>query len=104
MESQSFPAEFSGDWYGAPGLCDPDNLALQIGATSLNYFDEFSGRLTRIIQQTNRSIHYVGHYSAEGHEWDATETLRLSPNGREMTLEPERTSSRYFRCKNGGAK
>jgi len=64
----------------------------------LNYFDEFNGRLVRIIRQTDRSIHYVGRYSAEGHHWDATETLRLSPNGKEMTLKPERTAPRYFRC------
>ena len=102
-KAPSFPAEFRGDWYGAPGPCNRDNLALQVGATSLNYFDKFSGRLTRIIRQTNRSIHYVGRYSAEGHVWDATETLRLSPNGKEMTLKPERTSPGYFRCTIKGA-
>jgi len=73
-------------------------LALRIGATSLNYFDEFSGRLTRIIHHSGRVVHYTAAYSAEGHRWNATEALRLSPRGNEMTLEPERTSSRYFRC------
>ena len=103
-KSQSFPVKFRGDWYGAPGPCNGDKLALQVGATSLNYFDEFSGRLTRIIRQTDRSIQYVGRYSADGHHWNATETLRLSPKGNEMTLEPERTAPRYFRCTINGAK
>src|SRR5262245_61699110 len=79
--SPSFPATFRGDWYGEPGACNPEKLALQIGDVSLNYFDEFSGRLTHIIRQTDRTLHYTAEYSAEGHVWDATETLRLSPNG-----------------------
>jgi hypothetical protein len=102
--SPSFPADFRGDWYGEPAPCNPDNLALQIGDVSLNYFDEFSGRLIRIIRRTGRSIDYTAEYSAEGHVWDATEALRLSPNGKEMTLEPERTASRYYRCTMNGAK
>jgi hypothetical protein len=104
--SPSFQAPFRGDWYSEARPCNPDNLALEVGATSLNYFDEFAGRLTHIIRQTDRTVHYTAEYSAEGHVWTATETLRLSPNGNEMTLEPERTSARYFRCKkvNGTAK
>jgi len=106
MASASFPAQFRGDWYGNSGPCDRDanRLALEIGATSLNYFDEFNGRLTRIIRETRRSIHYTAEYSAEGHVWEDTETLRLSPNGKEMTLEPERTAPRYFRCTTAGEK
>jgi hypothetical protein len=100
--SPAFPAEFRGDWYGEPGPCNSGKLALQVGDTSLNYFDEFSGRLTRIIRQTDHTIQYAAEYSAEGRRWEATETLRLTPNGNEMTLEPERTASRYYRCK--GAK
>jgi len=104
--SPSFPAKFRGDWYRAPGPCDRarGRLALHVGARSLNYFDEFSGRLTHIIRQTGHTIHYTAEYSAEGHVWDATETLRLSPRENEMTLEPERTASRYFRCTIGGAR
>ena len=106
--SPSFPAKFRGDWYRAPGPCDRDRdrdrLALHVGARSLNYFDEFSGRLTRIIRQSGRTVHYTAEYSAERHRWDATETLRLSPRGNEMTLKPERTASRYFRCTIGGAR
>ena len=98
--SPSFPAKFRGDWYLAPGPCDRDRdrLGLHVGARSLNYFDEFSGRLTRIIRQSGRTVHYTAEYSAEGRRWDATETLRLSSKRNEMTLEPERTASRYFRC------
>lgn len=94
----SFPAQFRGDWYGARGKCDKDKIALQIGATSLNYFDEFSGQLARIVSQTERDLVYVARYNADGREWEATETLRLSANGTEMKLEPERTSPSYFRC------
>ena len=103
--SPSFPTRFRGDWYNAPGPChrDPDfgrpnRLALHIGATSLDYFDEFEGRLTHIIRQSDRSVQYTAEYSAEGGYWNASETLRLSQEGNEMTLEPERTSSRYYRC------
>ena len=98
-KSPAFPTEFRGDWYGAHGRCKVENLALQIGAVELDYADEFSGRLTRIVRQTERSVKYSAEYSAEGHVWNATETLRLSSDGRMMTLEPERTSSRYYRCK-----
>lgn len=101
----SFPTKFRGDWYAAPGPCHrdpdfgrPDRLALQIGATSLDYFDEFEGRLTHIIRESGRSVHYTAEYSAEGGYWNASETLRLSQGGNEMTLQPERTSSRYYRC------
>jgi hypothetical protein len=98
--SPSFPTKFRGDWYHTPGPCDRDGnrLALTVGSRSLDYFDEFSGRLTRIIRQSGRAVHYKAEYSAEGHRWNATETLRLSPKGNEMTLKPERTASRYFRC------
>ena len=103
--SPSFPTKFRGDWYSAPGPCHrdpdfgrPDRLALQIGATSLDYFDEFEGRLTHIIRESGRSVHYTAEYSAEGDRWTASETLRLSQGGNEMTLDPERTSARYYRC------
>jgi hypothetical protein len=103
--SPSFPTKFRGDWYNAPGPCHrdpdfgrPDRLALQVGATSLDYFDEFEGRLTHIIRESGRSVHYTAEYSAEGGNWTASETLRLSQGGKEMTLDPERTSSRYYRC------
>ncbi len=104
-KSPSFPIKFRGDWYNAPGPCDRnrDRLALHVGARSLNYFDEFSGRLTRIIRQSGRIVYYTAEYSADGRRWNATETLRLSPKGNEMTLKPERTSSRYFRCTIGRA-
>jgi hypothetical protein len=97
-KSQSFPAEFRGDWYDVPGACDKDKIALQIGGTSLNYFDEFSGQLIRIIRQTDRNIDYVARYDAEGHSWESTETLSLSPDGKELKLQPERTSPGYFGC------
>lgn len=104
-KSPSFPTRFRGDWYALPGSCHrdpdfgrPDRLALHIGATSLDYFDEFEGRLTHIIRESGRSVHYTAEYSAEGGYWNASETLRLSHGGKEMTLEPERTSSRYYRC------
>jgi hypothetical protein len=99
-KSPSFPTEFRGDWYSSPGPCDVDSrrLALRVGDTSLNYFDEFSGRLTHIIGHSDRSVHYTANYFAEGHSWNVSETLRLSRGGNEMTLEPERTSSRYYRC------
>lgn len=104
-DSPSFPTKFRGDWYTAPGPChhDPDfgrpgRLALHIGATSLEYFDEFYGRLTHIVRQSGRSIRYTAEYSADGGSWNVTETLRLSRSANEMTLEPERTSSRYYRC------
>lgn len=103
--SPSFPTKFRGDWYNAPGPCHrdpdfgrPDRLALHIGATSLDYFDEFEGRLAHIIRQSGRSVRYTAEYSAEGHRWNATETLRLSRSANEMTLHPWRTSSRYYRC------
>ena len=103
--STSFPTKFRGDWYAAPGRCHrdpdfgrPDRLALRIGATSLDYFDEFEGRLTHITRDSGRSIHYTAEYSAEGGYWNASETLRLSHGGKQMTLEPERTSLRYYRC------
>ena len=100
MKLPSFPTKFRGDWYDAPGPCDRDfdRLGLHIGATSLDYFDEFSGRLTHIIRQSGRSVHYTAEYYAEGHRWNASETLRLSRRGNEMTLEHGRTSSRYYRC------
>lgn len=105
MTSTSFPTKFRGDWYNAPGPCHrdpdwgrPDRLALQIGATSLNYFDEFEGRLTHIIRQSGRSIRYTAEYSSEGGRSNATETLRLSRSANEMTLHPWRTSPRYYRC------
>ena len=99
-KAQSFPTKFRGDWYNAPGPCDrnPDRLALHIGSKSLNYFDEFSGRLSHVIRQTDRIVHYRAEYSAEGHRSDSVETLRLSPKGNVMTIQPGRTSSRYFRC------
>lgn len=103
--SPSFPTRFRGDWYALPASCHgdpgfgrPDRLALHIGATSLDYFDEFEGRLTHITRESDRSVHYTAEYSAEGGYWNASETLRLSQGGKEMTLEPERTSSRYYRC------
>jgi hypothetical protein len=96
--SPSFPVTFRGDWYDEPGPCNRDKVALHIGARSLNYFDEFSGRLAHIIGQSDYSVHYTAEYSAEGHRWNATETLRLSLKGNELRLEPERTSPRYFRC------
>lgn len=101
----SFPTKFRGDWYAAPAPChgDPDfgrsdRLALRIGATSLDYFDEFEGRLTHIIRQSDLSVRYTAEYSSEGGYSNATETLRLSQGGNEMTLDPWRTSSRYYRC------
>jgi len=97
-KSTSFPAKFRGDWYGAPGACDKNKVALQIGATSLNYFDEFSGQLSRIIRRTACTVQYDARYGAEGHFWYTTETLSLSLDGKELKLEPERTSPRYFRC------
>lgn len=103
--SPSFPTRFRGDWYTAPGPCHrdpnfgrPDRLALNVGATSLDYFDEFEGRLTHIVLESDRSVHYTAEYSAEGSYWNASEILRLSQGGNEMTLEPGRTSSRYYRC------
>jgi hypothetical protein len=104
--STSFPVKFRGDWYGKPGSCNRglNGLSLRVGATSLNYFDEFNGRLTRIIRQSDRAVHYAAEYSADGHRWEATETLRLSPKRNEMTLTPARTAFRYYRCTREGAK
>ena len=95
-----FPAKFRGDWYHAPGPCDrnPDRLALHVGPTLLNYFDEFEGPLSSIVHQTRRAVRYKAEYSAEGRRWQVEETLLLSPKGNEMTLSPERTAPRYFRC------
>ena len=99
-ESAAFPGKFRGDWYYEPGPCDrnPKGLALHVGATSLNYFDEFEGRLTSIVRQSRRAVQFKAEYSVEGRRWQVEETLRLSPKGNEMTLQPERTASRYFRC------
>lgn len=99
-KSVAFPAEFRGDWYYKPGPCDrsPDRLALHVGSTLLNYFDEFEGRLTSIVHHSGRAVHYKAEYLAEGRRWQVEETLRLSPKGNEMTLKPERTAQRYFRC------
>lgn len=96
----SFPTAFRGDWYRAPGPCDRNRntLALQIGVSSLDYLDEFSGLLKRVVRKSSRDVQYVAEYSAEGHRWTAAETLRLSPKGSQLTLKPARTSSRYFRC------
>jgi hypothetical protein len=54
--------------------------------------------LAHIIRQSGDTVHYAAEYFAEGHRWNATETLRLSLKGNELRLEPERTSPRYFRC------
>lgn len=101
-EGETFPAQFQGDWYDAAGPCDrnPDRLALTVGPRLLNYFDEFEGRLATIVKRSRRIVQYDAEYSAEGHRWKARETLRLSPTGNEMTLDPERTSPKYYRCKN----
>ena len=99
----AFPSKFRGDWYFEPGPCDrnPDRLALHVGPTLLNYFDEFEGRLTSIVNQSSHAVHYTAEYIAEGRRWQEEETLRLSPKGNEMTLSPKRTARRYFRCTNG---
>jgi hypothetical protein len=99
-KSAAFPAQFRGDWYYEPGPCDrsPDRLALNVGPTLLNYFDEFEGRLRSIVHQSRRAVRYKAEYSAEGRSWHVEETLRLSEKGNEMTLKPERTAPRYFRC------
>ena len=99
-KSVPFPSKFRGDWYHEPGPCDrkADRLALHVGPKLLNYFDEFEGRLTSIVHQTSRAVRYKAEYSAEGRRWKVEESLRLSPKGNEMTLSPERTAPRYFRC------
>jgi hypothetical protein len=99
-KAAAFPAKFRGDWYYEPGPCDrsPDRLALHVGPTLLNYFDEFEGRLRYIVHQSRQAVRYKAEYSAEGRRWQVEETLRLSPKGNEMTLSPERTAPRYFRC------
>jgi hypothetical protein len=96
----AFPVRFRGDWYHEPGPCDrdPERLALHVGPTLLNYFDEFEGRLRSILHQSRRSIRYQAEYSADGRRWKVEETLRLSPKGNEMTPKPERMAPRYFRC------
>ena len=99
----TFPNNFRGDWYYERGPCNrsPDRLALHVGPTLLNYFDEFEGRLTSVLHRSRRAVRYKAEYSAEGRRWQVEETLHLSPKENEMTLNPERTAPRYFRCTRG---